>query len=32
MFMSATDEETRYVNGTGMDHVTYILMMFRWAS
>lgn len=29
MFMSATDEETRFVNGTGMDHVTYILIMFR---
>lgn len=29
LFMSATDEETRYVNGTGMDHVTYILIMFR---
>lgn len=28
-FMSATDEETRFVNGTGMDHVTYILIIFR---
>lgn len=28
LFMSATDEETRFVNGTGMDHVTYILIMF----
>jgi hypothetical protein len=29
LFMSATDEETRYVNGTGMDHVTYLLIIFR---
>jgi hypothetical protein len=29
LFMSATDEETKFVNGTGMDHVTYILIMFR---
>ena len=27
--MSATDEELRTVNGAGMDHVTYILIMFR---
>ena len=29
LFMSATDEETKFINGTGMDHVTYILIMFR---
>lgn len=28
--MSATDEETRFVNDEGMDHVTYILIMFRY--
>ncbi|KAF9650068.1 hypothetical protein BDM02DRAFT_3155048 [Thelephora ganbajun] len=31
LFMSATDEETKYVHGTGMDHVTYILIMFSIA-
>ncbi|THG93132.1 hypothetical protein EW026_g8023 [Hermanssonia centrifuga] len=30
-FMSATDEELRFVNGQGMDHVTYILIMFSIA-
>ena len=29
LFMSATDEELYFVNGEGMDHVTYILIMFR---
>lgn len=29
VFMSATDEETKFVSETGMDHVTYILIMFR---
>ena len=28
--MSATDEELRYVHEGGMDHVTYILIMFRY--
>ncbi|TFK39751.1 hypothetical protein BDQ12DRAFT_681155 [Crucibulum laeve] len=28
LFMSATDEELRYVNENDMDHVTYILIMF----
>ncbi|KZV71552.1 hypothetical protein PENSPDRAFT_577546 [Peniophora sp. CONT] len=28
LFMSATDEELQYIHGTGMDHVTYILIMF----
>lgn len=27
--MSATDEELHFVDGQGMDHVTYILLMFR---
>lgn len=27
--MSATDEELEYVHDNGMDHVTYILIMFR---
>ncbi|RXW24851.1 hypothetical protein EST38_g1006 [Candolleomyces aberdarensis] len=31
LFMSATDEELRYVHGKGMDHVTYILIMFSTA-
>jgi hypothetical protein len=29
LFMSATDEELRFVHEGGMDHVTYILIMFR---
>ena len=29
LFMSATDEELRFASGEGMDHVTYILIMFR---
>lgn len=28
--MSATDEELRFANDGGMDHVTYILIMFRF--
>ncbi|KAK7686340.1 hypothetical protein QCA50_010564 [Cerrena zonata] len=28
LFMSATDEELQTVHGAGMDHVTYILIMF----
>jgi hypothetical protein len=28
--MSATDEELNYVHDNGMDHVTYILIMFRY--
>jgi hypothetical protein len=31
LFMSATDEELQYVHEGGMDHVTYILIMFRYA-
>ncbi|OBZ73721.1 Protein YTP1 [Grifola frondosa] len=31
LFMSATDEELQFVNGEGMDHVTYILIMFSLA-
>ena len=27
--MSATDEELHFVHDEGMDHVTYILIMFR---
>lgn len=32
--MSATDEELDYVHDSGMDHVTYILIAFRyvWSS
>ena len=29
--MSATDEELHFVHDEGMDHVTYILIMFRCA-
>ena len=29
LFMSATDEELDFVHDEGMDHVTYILIMFR---
>lgn len=29
LFMSATDEELHFVHDEGMDHVTYILIMFR---
>ncbi|KAF7289484.1 hypothetical protein HMN09_01342400 [Mycena chlorophos] len=32
LFMSATDEELDYVHDNEMDHVTYILIMFRWSS
>ncbi|KAH8836072.1 hypothetical protein DL96DRAFT_1576589 [Flagelloscypha sp. PMI_526] len=32
LFMSATDEELRYVHEKGMDHVTYILIMISIAS
>jgi hypothetical protein len=31
LFMSATDEELKYVHEGGMDHVTYILIMFSIA-
>jgi len=31
VFMSATDEELHYVNDTGIDHVTYALIMFSLA-
>lgn len=31
LFMSATDEELQYVHESGMDHVTYILIMFSTA-
>ncbi|KAI0029965.1 hypothetical protein K488DRAFT_88227 [Vararia minispora EC-137] len=31
LFMSATDEELRFVDGLGMDHVTYVLIMFSIA-
>ena len=30
LFMSGTDEELKVANDAGMDHVTYILIMFRW--
>jgi hypothetical protein len=30
VFMSATDEELDFVHDNGMDHVTYILIMFRY--
>jgi len=30
-FMSATDEELRYIDTVGMDHVTYILLIFSAA-
>jgi hypothetical protein len=29
LFMSATDEELEYVKSLEMDHVTYVLIMFR---
>jgi hypothetical protein len=29
--MSATDEELRYMNGQGMDHVTYLLIFYRYS-
>lgn len=29
LFMSGTDEELEFVHAQGMDHVTYILIMFR---
>ena len=28
--MSATDEELHFISKTGMDHVTYVLIMFRF--
>jgi hypothetical protein len=28
--MSATDEQLQFVHSGGMDHVTYILIMFRY--
>jgi hypothetical protein len=28
--MSATDEELEAVHEEGMDHVTYVLSMYRW--
>ncbi|KAF5318382.1 hypothetical protein D9611_013908 [Ephemerocybe angulata] len=31
LFMSATDEEMRFIHGKEMDHVTYILIMFSTA-
>ncbi|KAI0761773.1 hypothetical protein BD413DRAFT_485346 [Trametes elegans] len=31
LFMSATDEELHFVNDNGMDHVTYVLIMFSIA-
>ncbi|EGN97015.1 hypothetical protein SERLA73DRAFT_140908, partial [Serpula lacrymans var. lacrymans S7.3] len=31
LFMSATDEELDYVHDNGMDHVTYLLIMFSLA-
>jgi len=31
LFMSATDEELEAVHEEGMDHVTYVLSMYRWA-
>lgn len=31
LFMSATDEELNAVHDTGMDHVTYVLAMYRYA-
>jgi len=30
--MSATDEELRYVHEGGMDHVTYVLISFRYGA
>jgi hypothetical protein len=30
LFMSATDEELNAVHESGMDHVTYVLSMYRW--
>lgn len=29
LFISATDEELQFVHNNGMDHVTYLLIMFR---
>lgn len=29
--MSGTDEELQFAHDNGMDHVTYILIMFRYA-
>ncbi|KAL4249938.1 Protein YTP1-like C-terminal domain-containing protein [Abortiporus biennis] len=31
LFMSATDQELRFVHDEGMDHVTYVLIMFSMA-
>ena len=30
--MSGTDEELHYVSESGMDHVTYVLVMYRFVS
>lgn len=30
LFMSATDEELRYGTAQGMDHVTYLLIVYRY--
>ena len=30
--MSATDEELKFVHDNGMDHVTYLLIMFRFVT
>ncbi len=32
LFMSATDEEVQFVHDNEMDHVTYVLIMFRQVS
>lgn len=29
--MSATDEEIKYIENVGLDHVTYVLILFRQA-
>jgi len=29
LFISATDEEIQFVHDNGMDHVTYLLIMYR---
>ena len=30
--MSATDEELGYIDSVGMDHVTYVLLLFRYGA
>lgn len=30
LFMSATDEELDFIHDLDMDHVTYVLIMFRY--